>query len=228
MSESWLILETSGRGARVGLARDGVLRHKIELDAARRHTREMIPTIESMLKAESLKPTDLTGVMASRGPGSYTGLRIGLATAKALAYATGRQLRAVNTFASIAEQAPAEAQFLSVISDALQGQIYTQHFVRRHDGWRAESSLRITTVSEFAAELAAGEWLSGPGVAVYDGQLPGENPRVSEADREPRIESVFEVGLRLAPLSKEELFSLEPLYLRGSSAEEKANAAPRG
>lgn len=224
MGESWLILETSGRGARVGLARDGVLRHAAELDAARRHAREMIPTVERMLAAEALKPTDLTGVMASRGPGSYTGLRVGLATAKALAYATDRQLRAVDTFAAIAEQAPAEAVFLSVIADALQGQVYAQHFARRHDGWRAESPLRIATVGEFAAGLTGGEWLSGPGVAAYDGQLPTANPRVAEADREPRVESVLRVGLRLAPLSKAELFALEPLYLRGSSAEEKANA----
>lgn len=225
MGENWLILETSGRAARVGLARDGVIRHAAELDAARRHAREMIPTVEGMLRAESLRATDLTGVMASRGPGSYTGLRVGLATAKALAYAVGCELRAVDTFAAIAEQAPADAQFVSVISDALQGQVYAQHFARRHDGWRAEGLLHIATVGEFAARLPAGEWLSGPGVIVYDGQLPSANPRVPEADRESRIESVFAVGLRLAPLTKEELFALEPLYLRGSSAEEKANAA---
>ena len=225
MANHWLILETSGRGARVGLSRDGAVIHKAELDAARRHAREMMPTVDSMLKAEGLKPTDLAGIMASRGPGSYTGLRVGLATAKALAYATGRPLVAVDTFAAIAEQAPKEATFLSVISDALQGQVYAQRFVRRHDGWRAESLLRIQTVGELAAGLTEGEWLSGPGVAAYEGQLPTLNPRVLEADHEPRVESVLAVGLRLQPLSKEELFALEPLYLRGSSAEEKAKGA---
>jgi tRNA threonylcarbamoyladenosine biosynthesis protein TsaB len=227
MSENWLILETSGRGARIGLARDHALRHTAELDAARRHAREMVPTIDAMLSAESLRPADLTGVMVSRGPGSYTGLRVGLATAKALAYAVGCQLRAVDTFAAIAEQVPAEARFVSVIADALQGQVYAQRFAR-HDGWRAERPLHITTAGAFAADLITGEWLSGPGVSVYDGQLPGTNPRAAGADREPRVESVFAVGLRLAPLTREELFALEPLYLRGSSAEEKAKNAPRG
>ena len=227
MSENWLILETSGRGARIGLARDRVLQHTAELDAARRHAREMVPTIDAMLSAEALRPADLTGVMVSRGPGSYTGLRVGLATAKALAYATGCQLRAVDTFAAIAEQVPAEAQFVSVIADALQGQVYAQHFAQRHDGWRAEGPLHITTAGAFAANLIVGEWLTGPGVSVYDGQLPTANPRAGEADREPRVESVLAVGLRLAPLTREELFALEPLYLRGSSAEEKAKNAPR-
>jgi len=222
VSESWLILETSGRGARIGLARDGVLRHKVELDAARRHAREMIPTIEAMLKAESLKPTDLTGVMASRGPGSYTGLRVGLATAKALAYATGRQLRAVNTFAAIAEQAPAEAEHVWVVADALQKQVYIQRFDRTASGWVPFQELCIGAVDEWLNWLPAGVHVSGPGVAVYANNIPQSCLLVPEADREPQIESVLKVGLRLPPLSKEELFSLEPLYMRGSSAEEKA------
>jgi tRNA threonylcarbamoyladenosine biosynthesis protein TsaB len=145
-----------------------------------------------------------------------------LVAAKTLAYATGCELRAVDTFAAIAEQVSRESQFVSVIADALQGQVYAQHFAHRHDGWRAEGVLHIALVGAFAASLPAGEWISGPGVSVYDSQLPSTNPRAPEADREPRVESVFAVGLRLPPLTKEELFALEPLYLRGSSAEEKA------
>lgn len=228
MSENWLILETSGRGARIGLARDRAPRHTAELDAARRHAREMIPTVDAMLKAESLRPADLTGVMVSRGPGSYTGLRVGLATAKALAYATGRQLRAVDTFAAIAEQAPREKWHVWVIADALQNQVYAQEFALRHEGWQPASPLEILTVGAFAARLSEGVPISGPGVSVYDGQLPPANPRVCGADREPRVESVLAVGLRLAPLTREDLFALEPLYLRGSSAEEKAKNAPHG
>src|SRR5215218_6183318 len=133
MSETWLILETSGRAARIGLARGREIVRAAELDSARRHAKEMVPTIDAFLKAEALRPADLTGIMVSRGPGSYTGLRVGLATAKALAYATGCQLRAVDTFAAIAEQVPANAQFVNVIADALQGQVYAQHFAWRHD-----------------------------------------------------------------------------------------------
>jgi tRNA threonylcarbamoyladenosine biosynthesis protein TsaB len=59
---------------------------------------------------------------------------------------------------------------------------------------------------------------------VYASALPDPGRYVPEADREPRVESVLAVGLPLAPLTREQLFALEPLYLRGSSAEEKANA----
>lgn len=224
MRENWLILETSGRAARVGVARGTELVRAAELDSARKHAREMVPTIDALLRAESLRPADLTGIMVSRGPGSYTGLRVGLATAKALAYALGCQLRAVDTFAAIAEQVPKEAQFVTVIADALQGQVYAQHYRWGHDDRRTLEPLRILAVGALAAGLIEGEWLTGPGVSAYDGQLPRANPRTPEADREPRVESVLAVGLKLPPLTKEDVFALEPLYLRGSSAEEKAKA----
>src|SRR5262245_7316791 len=135
MSENWLILETSGRGAKVGLARGGAVVRAVTLDDTRRHARDLAATVEALLKAESLKPADLTGVMVGRGPGSYTGLRVGLMSAKALAYATGCELRAVDTFAAIAQQAPAEARGVWVIADALQNQVYIQRYDREPSGW---------------------------------------------------------------------------------------------
>jgi tRNA threonylcarbamoyladenosine biosynthesis protein TsaB len=224
LNENWLILETSGRVARVGLARANAIAQLAELDSGRKQARELVPTINAMLKAESLRPTDLTGVMVGRGPGSYTGLRVGLATAKALAYATGCELRAVDTFAAIAEQAPKEANSVWVIADALQNQVYVQRFNRTPTGWKPFQELRIGAVDEWLNWLSAGAWVSGPGVAVYENKVPLDCPRVPQPNREARIESVFAVGLRLPPLTREELFALEPLYLRGSSAEEKAKA----
>jgi tRNA threonylcarbamoyladenosine biosynthesis protein TsaB len=221
MPDSWLVLETSGRVAKVGLARGGAVVRAAELSDTRRHARDLAPTVKSLLDVESLAPADLTGVVASRGPGSYTGLRVGLMSAKALAYAVGCQLRAVDTFAAVAEQAPAEAERVWVIADALQGQVYVQGYTRTTSGWGAADSLRILAFEEWLPH-ASGAWVSGPGVTVYADRIPKDCRLVQEADREPRVESVFAVGARLPALSREELFALEPLYLRGSSAEEKA------
>ncbi len=222
MSDSWLILETSGRIAKVGLARGDSVVRAVNLDDTRRHARDLAPTVEALLKAESLKSADLTGVMVGRGPGSYTGLRVGLISAKALAFAVGCKLVAVDTFAAIAQQAPAEANDLWVIADALQGQIYLQRFTCSGAVWSAANELRIAPVEEWLPGATAGMWVSGPGVNVYADRIPAECRQVAEADREPRVESVFAVGARLPPLTREEMFALEPLYLRDSSAEEKA------
>jgi tRNA threonylcarbamoyladenosine biosynthesis protein TsaB len=224
MTENWLILETSSRVARVGLTRGDRVLRSVNLDDTRRHARDLAPTVETLLQAESLLPSELTGVMVSQGPGSYTGLRVGITSAKALAYATGCRLIAVDTLAAIANQAPHEASQLWVIADALQNQVYAQPFERSGEIWQATASLQIATLENWLMRLSPGLWVSGPGVTVYEAQIPDMCPRVPAVEREPRIESVFEVGKRLQQLTRTELFALEPLYLRGSSAEEKARS----
>jgi len=222
MDDNWLILETSGRAGKVGLARGGAVVRAVSLDDSRRHARDLASTIEGVLKAESLVPSDLTGVMVGRGPGSYTGLRVGIMSAKALAYALECELRAVETFAAIARQAPPAARSVWVIADALQGQVYAQQFDQRDHDWHAATALCIESVTDWAARLRPGDSVTGPGTAVYADHVPATCLLVPEADREARIESILAVGSGLRALSREELFALEPLYLRGSSAEEKA------
>lgn len=215
MPENWLIVETSGRAGAVGLARGGAVARQVSLDEGRRHARDLAAAVGGMLDAEGLTPADVNGVMASIGPGSYTGLRVGLMSAKAFAYAAGCRLVAVPTFHAIARQAPAEAGEVWVVADGLQGLIYLQRFDRTPGGDVVPADeLRIDRAD--AIVVPAGAWLSGPGATLVPGRP------VPEADRLPTAEGVFQVGLSLPPLTRDELFRLEPLYLRGSSAEEKA------
>ncbi|HEX4607542.1 MAG TPA: tRNA (adenosine(37)-N6)-threonylcarbamoyltransferase complex dimerization subunit type 1 TsaB, partial [Urbifossiella sp.] len=121
MGENWLVIDTAGRSGRVGLVRNGAVAGAAALDAARRHARDLTTAVAGLLDAAGLRPADLAGVMVSVGPGSYTGLRVGVTAAKALAYATGCALVPVPTFLAIAARAPADAADLWVIADALQG-----------------------------------------------------------------------------------------------------------
>src|SRR5262245_35428723 len=113
-----LLIETSGRAGLVALAEGDRLLAEHRLDEARRHARDLAPATAGLLGAAGWHPRDLHAVIASRGPGSYTGLRVGLMSAKTLAYATGCVLLALDTFAVIAEQAPADVAHLDVLSDA--------------------------------------------------------------------------------------------------------------
>jgi tRNA threonylcarbamoyladenosine biosynthesis protein TsaB len=154
-------------------------------------------------------------------------LRVGLISAKAFVFATGCKLIAVETFAAIASQAPAEVKSVWVIADALQGQVYCNLFRRESNGSLTSGGLRIEPFEEWAKQVGGTQsdgqvCVSGPGVSAYADRIPNSWLLVPEIDREPRIESVFSVGVNLPPLTREEMFALEPLYLRGSSAEEKA------
>lgn len=220
MSDWKLVLETSGRVGQVGLAhgRDPV--HTSALDATRRHARDLTATIGELLDREHLKVRDLSSILVSVGPGGYTGLRVGLATAKVLAYAANVPLVAVPTFPAVAAQAPPDAERLWVIGDALRGTIYLQRFERG----RAIDELRLAPASDWLPWANREVWLTGPGVAILSDRLPCDARLVPAPDREPRIDGILAASEGLPPLTREELFRIEPLYLRASSAEEKAKS----
>ncbi len=218
MSDWRLILETSGRTGKVGLASGKSVVHSGELDEKRRHARDLTSTIQSMVDAEKLKVRDLAAILVSVGPGGYTGLRVGLTTAKVLAYAANVPMIAVPTFSAIAAQAPEEAVRLWVIADALQGQIYHQRFENR----KPTDDLKIAPLDEWLPWANRETWLTGPGVTVHADKLPCDARIVPAEHREPRVEGMLIAAEGLAPLDRDGLFRIEPLYLRGSSAEEKA------
>src|SRR5262249_5567808 len=212
----FLILETSGRIGYVGLAEGGELGDVRRLDESRRHARDLAPAGAKLLAARGWRPRDLDTVIASRGPGSYTGLRVGLMSAKALAYATGCALLAVETFAAIAEQAPPEAALLDVLADAQQQNLYVQRWQRAEGGdWQPASSLAIQSVADWVGALAPNVWVSGPGLTVCATQIPAANPLVKPEARDPLPQSLLKAGLRRWHAGeRDELWALEPLYLR--------------
>jgi tRNA threonylcarbamoyladenosine biosynthesis protein TsaB len=224
MSDPTLIVETSGRAGQVGLAVGGAVIRTVTLDGAKRHARDLTSSISEMLTDAGLTPKELGRVFVSVGPGGYTGLRVGLMTAKTIAYTVGCPLVAVPTFTAIAEQAPTEAERVAVCADALQGLVYWQPFIKSEGRWCELDSLRIDPASDRFPSVEPHTWVSGPGLAGYEDRLPSGAKVVNPADRTPRVESVYAVGCRLAPVTRDELLRLEPLYLRGSSAEEKAKA----
>ncbi len=224
MGEPALLIETSGRGGLVGLAAGGQLRER-PLDPARRHARDLASAVADLLAEAGLKPADVRRVAVGVGPGSFTGLRVGIMSAKAFAYATGCELVAVPTFAAIAASwTIPTTTHLHVIADGLQGMVYAEGFERTPDGWRSFWPLRLLRIEEWTAEwggwLAPCSAITGPGSALVESSQPADVPGKPIAT--PPLPALLAVARRLASLSRDEMLALEPLYLRGSSAEEKA------
>jgi tRNA threonylcarbamoyladenosine biosynthesis protein TsaB len=220
----FLILETSGRQGQVALARGSSILQVRRLDEARRHARDLAPAVADILAAEEWKPREVQAVIVNRGPGSYTGLRVGIMSAKIFAYATGCRLIAIDSFAAVACQAPSQALSLCVIADAQQDKIYEQRFSRTgpKSAWIAHSPLMIQGFSEWAASWVHWGWISGPGLRQYVDRLPAGAKVVPEKDREPHPQSLLQIGLaRWSAGERDDPWKLEPLYLRPSSAEEK-------
>ena len=104
-----LIIDTSQKTGTVALAEDESVLGERRLDQARRHARDLGPFAHALLSEAGWKARELDAVVVSLGPGSYTGLRVGVMSAKMLAYATGCALLGIPTFQALAAQAPIEA-----------------------------------------------------------------------------------------------------------------------
>jgi tRNA threonylcarbamoyladenosine biosynthesis protein TsaB len=221
-----VILETSCSSAQVALARGDKLLAVRRLDEARRHARDLAPALAELLRGLGWKARELDAVLVSRGPGSYTGLRVGIMTAKTLAYATGCVLLGIDTFEAIARQTPDQAVQVDVVADAQKDNVYVQRFVRSHTGgvWQAQAPLAIKDFSTWLGSVGESGWISGPGIKGKEERLLGRL-LVEAAIREPLGESILRIGLeRLRKGEKDDCYTLEPLYLRPSAAEQQFSA----
>jgi tRNA threonylcarbamoyladenosine biosynthesis protein TsaB len=222
-----LIIETSGRSGQVALALGERLLQSRYLDETRRHARDLAPAVAELLRQQAWRPRDVQGVIVSIGPGSYTGLRVGIMSAKTFAYATGCALLGVDTFPAIALQVPVEVARVQVMADAQQEKIYVQQFARQQGGrgWVAESSLTIEPFADWLVCREKTAWISGPGLRAHENRLPAGSRVAPESAWDPQPQSLLHLGLaRLRQGKADHFWALEPLYLRPSSAEEKWQA----
>ena len=125
-----LNLETSSTNCSVCVAKDGVILSMKELNSANySHAEKLHIFIEEVMQEASLKMEDLEAVAVSKGPGSYTGLRIGVSAAKGLCYALGIPLISVSTLKSMASQVKIiEDEVLIPVLDARRMEVYSSVF----------------------------------------------------------------------------------------------------
>jgi tRNA threonylcarbamoyladenosine biosynthesis protein TsaB len=222
--QRFLILESSHAPGFVAVAEGAKVLALRQLDEARRHARDLAPAAGALLTQVAWKPKDVSAVVVSVGPGSYTGLRIGIMSAKAFCYATGSALIAVETFEAIARQAPAEISQLAVIADAQQNNIYVQEFARSGEAatWQMTVPLQIEDGLAWASRPGRPAWASGPGLARWEGRLGGA---VQVVDRQlwlPGAEVLAAMAVERAGRGEwSDMWTVEPIYLRPSAAEEQ-------
>lgn len=216
-----LLIETSGDVGHVGLAQGSALLQEALLDRVRRHTRDLIPECKLLCTEQSWKPTDLDGIAVSIGPGSYTGLRVGVMTAKTLAFALNKPLLAIPTFEIIARQAVVahpDLSSLMVIADGQQDKVYVQEYSK----FSPVSSLTIVHGEAWRSSLPAGTVLTGPGLRQQVNLLPPTMQLMNESIWDPQL---FAFIALMNEYYHDHKFSdymvLEPIYLRASSAEEQ-------
>lgn len=220
-----LALDTSTPRATVALAVGAALHvgDPGAADANGRHGRRLLPTVAGLLRAAGLAPRDLDAVAVGLGPGSYTGLRVGLTAAKTLAYALGRPLVGVDTFAAIARNAPGDAASIHVVADAQRGDLYLADFAPAGPGApEGRGPIRLVAMADWVAALAPGAWVLGPGLDRLRVAWP-EHVRLGTPEQGlPAPAAVVALGVEEVRAGRiADPATLEPLYVRRSAAEDQ-------
>ena len=217
-------IETSHAAGGVALLRDGAVIGEAALETAgQRHARSLIAEIDRLLQSAGLRARDLEAVAVSLGPGSFTGLRVGVVAAKTLAYATGCRVAGIETFLAVAENSPPDISDVWVIGNAQRGELYAGRHIRGDDGrFARQGELSIVGIDEFCTRRAAGDAVSGPGVDLLPESCRGALSTLRPEERDPRASVVARLGEgAIASGQPANPWTLAPLYLRKSAAEEK-------
>jgi tRNA threonylcarbamoyladenosine biosynthesis protein TsaB len=213
------VLGIESSGARGGVALldgDQVLGTRL-FEKGMVHGREIAPAIRDLLAAAALRPADVDLVAVDLGPGSYTGLRVGLAAAKGLALALAKPVVGVASLDAIADAGRGLARTLCAAIDAKWEQIYGAVY---EDGVRRTEYL-AEKPADFAARVPKGALVLGDALDAHGGLFRDVVPGPREL-WDPKPETIARLGLRLLESgARQDAATLVPLYLRPTEAELK-------
>jgi len=153
----WLAIDTATDVASVALGAGVAVRAQESTRGARRHAAEIVPLIDRVLKAGGCRAADLAGVVVADGPGSFTGLRIGWAAAKALVQAADLPLQTIPSLmaAAAALAGDGETGPVAACYDALRGQVYGAVYRFHADAVETLIAPGVFTLDELAQRTTA-------------------------------------------------------------------------
>ena len=148
-----LALESSAKAASVALMQDAELLAQYSQCSGLTHSRTLLPMVEDMLKNTDKKLADVDFIAVAHGPGSFTGIRIGVSTVKGLAWASDKKCVGVSTLAAMAWHGAAAGGLVCPVMDARRSQVYNALFEIKDGAPERRCRERAIALSELAAEL---------------------------------------------------------------------------
>ncbi len=224
-----LALETSGMSGSVATLALGGKPDVVRLPAGERSARGLAPAVRQAVRQAGWQPAEVNVVAVTVGPGSFTGLRIGITTAKALAYAWKADLIAVDTLDVLARQAQhaaaatTDGTVLHTILDAHRQELFHATFHRDATGrWQRETPSHLIGIDAWLAALQPGDAVIGPVLEKLTPRLPSHVISLPREAWEPDAGTVAELAAELHQAGRRDApFQLAPRYLRLAAAEEK-------
>lgn len=222
-----LAVDTTTFSGSVALLRKRALLAEVNLESLLTHSEKLIPAIDFILESSKLDIQDVDGYALSVGPGSFTGIRVGLSTIKSFAWASGKRIAPVSTLEALAlKLKDSQKRLLSPLLDAKKGEIYAGLFESRGKKLNEVIPQGAYSPDQFFSLLPSHRIIHfiGSGADVYKEkifQYFKDKARLSS--RSHFI--AYEIGILGYQMLREnkgkDFHQVQPLYFRKSQAEEK-------
>ncbi len=219
-------IDTSTMTAGVGIVEDDEVLVDLKFDVKVTYSEILMPTIDLAFKTIGLRLRDLDGVAISIGPGSFTGLRIGLSTVKGLCLVSGKPLASVPSLDALASLSLYCRYPVIPLLDAKKNQVYAAIYDTSEGKLKRMGPYQVTEVENLVKKIEGKNLFVGPGARLYRRKLKallGEKASFALGEQSaPGGASVARLGSkRLLAGQEERIEELEPLYIRMSEAELK-------
>ncbi len=217
-----LAFESTAKAASCALLRDGKLVSQYTQCSGLTHSRTLLPMGEDMLKNAELKLADVDLLAVAHGPGSFTGVRIGVSMVKGLAWASDKPCVGVSTLEAMAWHGLAAGGLVCPMMDARRSQVYNALFRIVNGRPERLTEDRPIALEELAEELRTYNervFLVGDGAELSYSALTGKGLPCSLAPENLRMQSAWGVAMAAMGKTPGTADELLPVYLRLSQAE---------
>ncbi|MEA1871877.1 MAG: tRNA (adenosine(37)-N6)-threonylcarbamoyltransferase complex dimerization subunit type 1 TsaB [Chloroflexota bacterium] len=225
-----LAIDTSSGTASVALSHKGEVLASLTWQTPQNHTMELLPNLVCLLQRVKLELDSIEAIIVAKGPGSFNGLRVGVSTAKGLAFALNIPLLGVNTLEADAYPFAFTGLPLHPIHKAGSEEIVTALYRQKDDAWQCLEAENLTTVKTLCRRikqktLFCGE-IPAPVISEIQQNL-GRRAIISQSNRPSRASSLVILGWRkLNRGEQDDPVTLQPLYLRPPHITKPRDKAP--
>ncbi|MGM0123903.1 tRNA threonylcarbamoyl adenosine modification protein YeaZ [Enterococcus sp. AZ194] len=221
-----LAIDTSNQTLAIGLLEDGRVLGQMQTTVKKNHSLTLMPAIDSLMKSAEKKPSDIDRIVVAQGPGSYTGLRIGVTTAKTLAYTLKKELVGVSSLATLAANCLNIKGRIVPIFDARRKNVYTGVYRWENNQLvcvREDSHISFDHLIEELSNSEESIYFVGTDVANFVEEI---NERLPHAQINTHALWSVPNGITLAELGETvpptgDIQGFLPAYLKRVEAEEK-------
>ncbi len=225
-----LAIDTSGSSLSAALLEDEMTRAEIFVDTGGNHSVHLLPAIKHIYDLAKVTPRETDLFVCTQGPGSFTGLRVGVGTIKGLAMATGKPLLGLSTLEALTANIDPLSARVRPLVDAQRGQVYAAVF---RASWPLPVRIaeeRIVDADLLIAELAGEEStiFLGSGAMKYSDRIKETLPGCGVAASLSSVKAsvVGRLGfVKYCRGARDDVLTFAPRYLRLSEAERKASGS---